>query len=41
MKTKLDNNSIFKLCIVMAVPCALSQLVNLLYNIVDRIIVID
>ncbi len=36
MKTNLDSKNIFKLCIVMAVPCVLSQLVNLLYNIVDR-----
>jgi putative MATE family efflux protein len=33
----LGNEKIWKLCIRMGVPCVLAQVVNLLYNIVDRI----
>ena len=33
----LGTEKIWKLCIKMGIPCVLAQLVNLLYNIVDRI----
>ena len=33
----LGTKKIWKLCIMMGLPCVLAQLVNLLYNIVDRI----
>lgn len=33
----LGTEKIWKLCIRMGIPCVLAQLVNLLYNIVDRI----
>jgi putative MATE family efflux protein len=34
---KLGTEKIWKLCLTMGIPCVLAQLVNLLYNIVDRV----
>lgn len=33
----MGNEKIWKLCLKMGIPCVLAQVVNLLYNIVDRI----
>ena len=33
----LGTQKIWKLCLKMGIPCVLAQVVNLLYNIVDRI----
>ena len=33
----MGNEKIWKLCLTMGIPCVLAQVVNLLYNIVDRI----
>ena len=34
---KLGSEKIWKLCLTMGIPCVFAQVVNLLYNIVDRI----
>lgn len=36
-ENRLGTQKIWKLCIIMGLPCVLAQVVNLLYNIVDRI----
>ena len=37
--TDLENGSIGKLLVTLAVPSIIAQIVNLLYNIVDRIFI--